>query len=105
MDIYPEDYEVCYWRKCWGLRNEILSALRDAEGDEYEIKIDADAADVIADVINGWMDPEKWETEGDSIWEYEVMAPHLEQDIINLKWLAEYLDENPETECYFYDSY
>lgn len=33
--------EVCYWRKCWGIRNLIIDELVDNEEDfgEYELSI------------------------------------------------------------------
>lgn len=108
--VYPfdgNDVEIAYWRKCWGLRNNILNVLgtRFAE-DNYESEIDTiEKVQDVMDVIYYFMDKEHWESEGDSIWEYENSIRGLRDDYMNLVIMIEFMKDNPDIYLVFYDSY
>lgn len=102
------EYEICYWRKCWNIRERILDILGGDRGDIgggiYE---DLKSNDIIAIadqlfilIYNG---AEKWD---DSIWEYEEVVARLGEDIARLGWLVRFIAKNPmQYEIEFYDSY
>lgn len=108
--VYPfdgNDVEIAYWRKCWGLRNNILNVLgtRFAE-DNYKSEIDTiEKVQDVMDVIYYFMDKEHWESEGDSIWEYENSIRGLRDDYMNLVIMIEFMKDNPDVYLVFYDSY
>ena len=102
------EYEICYWRKCWNIRERILNILGGDRGDigggYYE---DLTTTDIlgISDAIylllyNG---AEHWR---DSIWEFEEVVPNLGADIAKLGWLVRFMEKNAMScEVEFYDSY
>ncbi len=99
--------EVCYWRKCWGIRGEILDIFdeQDIMSGGYEYQIKSEHISKIVKVIKKYLNKKYWEENARSIWEYREYFPRNIQNIINLLWLKRYLKENPNVECYFYDSY
>lgn len=104
---FDETLDVCYWRKCWGIRRAILNVL-DPQGvrsDEYEFRVEAEDVPAIKKALKPFFDSIYWEENGDSIWEYEEYKDVLLQDWVNLTWLEEYLKNNPDAVCFFYDSY
>ena len=99
------EYEVCYWRKCWNVRSDILEIL-DAgqEGGIYRIETVEQVLDIREALVQYLLKPERW---SDSIWSMDEIAPHLARDIMNLGWLVNYMKEH-EGEKFiieFYDSY
>ena len=104
------DIEVCYWRKCWGLRNLVINYLSSwHEGNEEgAYQLDAKKIRVIAnDILAECNNKEWWDVDGESIWTYSEFHKHLERDIDVLNMLADFLENNNVTweEFYFYDSY
>ncbi len=90
------EYDICYWRKCWNIRNKIIDILNAPQcGGVYEIDKPSQILmirDAIADFL---AHPETWEDEyGDSIWDIYEIAPCLIQNIFNLNWLYEYMKDN-----------
>ncbi len=108
--VYPwneeleEGVEILYWRKNWGLRNAVLNYFDDDEKYEYTIETSQQVFDLIR-IIVSFMDENKWEDEGDSIWEYNEILPTLQQNIINLAIIASFMRNNPDVYLIFYDSY
>lgn len=102
-----KEYEFCYWRKCWGIRNGILGVVQaELYGDKYDFILEPkDLQNIIEKVIIPFLDSDKWEEDGSSIWSFDEMAEHLAWDVIVLAWLAEYAKDHPEIEVKFYDSY
>lgn len=102
-----KEYEFCYWRKCWGIRNGILGVVHaEMYGDKYDFKLEArEVRGVAEEVIIPFLDSDKWEEEGASIWSFDEIAEHLAWDVVMLLWLAAYMEEHPEVEVHFYDSY
>lgn len=95
--------EFAYFRKCWGLRNEILAVLH--ANDEYTVPVDAEDIIPIVRVIFKYLDKEYYNEYACSIWEYDEYVDIIKQSIINLMWLRTYMDANPEVRLWFYDSY
>ena len=75
------------------------------EQEQYEIKIDIEDIPAIIKIIYKFLSKDYWEEYGDSIWEYEEIKEHLVQDIMNLKWLYDFMQKNDNIEVRFYDSY
>ena len=65
--------EIAYLRKCWGLRTDLINHVAwDEYKDDYLYIIDNfDKIFDVMDIIASWMDEEKWEADGGSIWEYK----------------------------------
>lgn len=113
---FEEDYdgvEVIYHRKDWGWRNSIMKEFgwRDvnmcddiADMKAYLIETPAQVLKLI-EVTASWLNEEKWEKEGESIWEYESARRHLVEDIINYSILYSFMQQNPDVFLEFYDSY
>ena len=108
--ILPPDYrtdnefEIVYWRKCWGIRNIILDTLHGYDSDYTSI--DAEDIPAIIRQLYKFCSKEYWDENAESIWEFEeAIDTMVIQAIINLKWLYSYMLEHPEVTCYFYDSY
>lgn len=96
--------EICYWRKCWGIRNAIVDKFHfDKDGGEYTL--DAEDIPVIIRILFDFYGQVEWEDEADSIWEWEEFKETLSQQIMNLTWLYNYMLEHSDAEVIFYDSY
>ena len=102
-----DDFEVCYWRKCYGLRNDILCIIgKRWYPDEYEFKLTKNDIDNIIKLLGSYNE----ETWVDSIWEWTSdedgwsYSEHIKRDIEDLKILRELMDKH-DLEVYFYDSY
>lgn len=98
------DFEFCYWRKCWNVRNDILCLVTepyDGEGREVEVSVDE-----LKDILkllksynsNTWVD-------GSSIWSWEEHKSANARNIKNLKELIKLKKKYPELKVIFYDSY
>lgn len=103
------EYDICYWRKCWNIREKIIDILHaPQDGGIYEID-KPDQILLIRDVIANFLaHPETWEEGfGGSIWDIFEIAPSLIQNIFNLNWLYDYMEENKgaKIKVEFYDSY
>lgn len=98
------DFEVAYWRKCWGLRNDILWLIGKRWSDEWKFNLNKDDVNLIIKLLESY-NADNWE---DSIWEWDdeefPYSEKIKQDIKNLKLLLRLMDEY-ELEVYFYDSY
>lgn len=105
---YDGDIEIVYFRKCWGIRNGVLDILgkRFSNADEYFFEIDKpeQVLDIIG-LLSYFLDPNRWEDEGDSIWSFEEIRAQLIVSIINLAAIEIFMKENPDVYLEFYDSY
>jgi len=99
--------EVCYWRKCWGIRGMILGVLfaQNLPKEQYSYDLEWKEVENIARGLLPFLDKEYFNENAESIWDFEEMQEHLLQDIINLTWLAWYMKSHPEVKVSFYDSY
>lgn len=102
---YGEYPEINYHRKDWSLRNDIIEYFGGENSTGYyNIETPSQVFDIIRITVS-WMDREKWEEDGDSIWDYDEVLPRLQQDIINLAIIASFMKNNPDVYLIFYDSY
>ena len=105
--------EVVYWRKCWGIRNEMVAHLNNKyktdDRDEYKWSLDTEDCYCLIEILREYDNKDVWDNEGRSIWDYEDdhMHDHLLADIHTLHEIIRLLqDNNPRVlEVYFYDSY
>lgn len=98
------EMHVAYWRKCWGIRGDILSILHAGqEGGEYPVE--AEDLPAIRRALIKYLRPDYWEEKADSIWEFEEMIEPMLNILLNLKWLEGYLKSHPKDSAFFYDSY
>lgn len=95
--------EVCYWRKCWGIRNAIVEKLH--FNDNEESKLDVEDIPVIIKILFDFYGQTEWEEDADSIWEWDEFKDTLRQQIFNLMWLYDYMLKHSNAEVIFYDSY
>lgn len=113
-DIIPErlrdsvdPFEIAYWRKCYGIRSEILHFLsigRDVLG-ETSFTLDREDIGNIIELMKLYLNRRYWNDYADSIWDFNTFRPMQEKNIKRLKWLYRYMDKHPDIEVYFYDSY
>ena len=105
---YGESPEIIYHRKDWGWRNSIMSAFGWCANDVDQWKFEIDTPESVLALIEltaKWLDKDRWEDEGGSIWEYDMARPHLIQDISNLAIIYGWMLNNPDVYLEFYDSY
>ena len=99
------EMEIAYWRKCWGIRNEIIKILHMSD-DQYRAEINIEDIPPIIRMLYNFLSESYWNEYGDSIWDYdEGIKEKLVQNIINLKWLYYFMQKNENIEIEFYDSY
>lgn len=112
---YDEVKEICYWRKCWGLRDDIMDYLNRNKtetcpledwGPVYEL----DVTDLfeIYKIIISWQDKKKWNSEGRSIWGYKEIKKYLRNHVRRLSYIIGLLQNeeiNKAATIFFYDSY
>lgn len=96
-------YDVCYWRKCYNLRNEILYIIGHRFDEEYEFGLDVEDVEQIIEYLSS-INEDNWEDSGQSIWEWNEMEEHIQNDIENLNALVELMNEH-DMDVVFYDSY
>ena len=60
---------------------------------------------IFIELIAGWLNEERWEDEGSSIWSYKDIREVLIQNIINLSIIYTFMLDNPDIYLIFYDSY
>ena len=106
---YNDNIEIIYHRKDWGWRNDIMRTFGwwNSSVDQYKFELER-PADVLTliELTAGWLDKERWENEGSSIWDYEESArKHLITDISNLAVIYGWMLNNPDVYLEFYDSY
>ncbi len=100
------NYEITYFRKCWGIRGEICRLLHSPEDGGYSA-VDSEDIPAIIRILEKYSEKNYWDENADSIWEFEEQIYNIRQTIKNLLWLKMYLEENKDnvSECVWYDSY
>lgn len=96
---------MAYWRKCWGIRDEILETIGEdlRGGDNYLIS--REQLKKVINVLKKFTDKEYWEKNADSIWEYDEFKDNQKQNIRQLRWIYGYMKWHPDVQLFFYDSY
>lgn len=100
---YWTSYEICYWRKCWNIRSEILSVVESYSEITYDCILSKDEVDKIIDVLQSFNE-ENWRDNGGSIWEFEDMEDTLKEQVDNLRIVRQLMDKY-DLVVEFYDSY
>ena len=105
----PLDCEVCYWRKCWGIRNDIIDYLHNTyeiQEELYEYELTLADLQAIYDILLSWYNKKKWNESGRSIWDWKTMKEQLRYDCNRLAYLiAKKEVYGDDLSVYFYDSY
>ena len=101
---YNDGVEVCYWRKCWGLRNWFLrTAFPNRSADEWEFKCGVTEITYLWRIVIHYLEnPEDWDN---SIWDFDEIKSALKEQKRNLFWLRIWMKLHPDAEVIFYDSY
>ena len=98
------EIEPIYWRKCWGLRREVISVLHMSK-DEFKKEIDPEDIPALIRALMPFLSRDYWDRDADSIWEYDEYFQTIYKNLVFLEWLKYYYKEHPDIEVYFYDSY
>lgn len=104
---YGEYAEVAYWRKCWNVRHAIMNAIAGGIEDNGETSICLEDVYAIIAALETFTE-ENWDDDSwayGSIWEWEEYKDHHANNIARLKLLALLMEDEPDLEVYFYDSY
>lgn len=105
-DFHEDEIEIVYWRKYWGLRTQIVRTFGYDENNEYYISFyKPSQVKELIEIIASWMNREKWELEGSSIWTFDEAFPNLIRTVINLSAFYQFMQDNPDVYLEFYDSY
>ena len=105
---YDDEVEIVYHRKDWGWRNDIMTTFgwRTAPVEQWKFEIETpEQVLTLIELTARWLDGNRWEDEGDSIWEYIDVRPHLINDLCNLAIIYGFMQTNPDIYLVFYDSY
>lgn len=105
-DYNKNSVEVCYWRKCWNIRNMFLNQnffLR--KSDECYFKLNIPNIRSMRDIIKYYLKhPNEWNIDN-GYWEFKDYKYILKTQYWNLFWLQIWMMFNMDKEVYFYDSY
>lgn len=93
-----ENYEICYWRKFYGLRNEILNKV------DINKALSPKDIENIIDILDSFTNHEYYEENSLTFWGYCGMFEILKHQIASLLWLRAQMNKQ-EIICEFYDSY
>lgn len=100
-------YDICYWRKCWNIRDILFDAKGKENCGEYNFTVDElkEVRDGIYHAI--CKGPKVWNEENRSIWDFEEAMNFLPWDIVRISALIDYLQHEGagRSEAFFYDSY
>ena len=101
------DFEICYWRKCYNIRNMIMDVVESArDNDNSDILTTTDIEKIIRGLQS--FNSANWQENGGSIWDWDdeeyPYSEKIQRGIENLKNLQT-LMEKYDLEVYFYDSY
>lgn len=101
-----DECSVCYWRKCYGIRNAILRVVDPSVTNEYRFPVTLDNIDDIIKTFKYFLHKKEWEEDADSIWEWnENTRRNQARNLRGLKRLRRWLKRHPDDTAYFYDSY
>ena len=103
-DYVDNEVEICYWRKCWGLRNAFIHTnflVEDPDTCEYRLSI-KEVDYLRALIVTYLKHPEEWDN---SIWSFDEIKHSLYDQRWNLFLLHFWMKKHPDAEVIFYDSY
>lgn len=99
------DFDICYWRKCYNVRSDILDILDYGEAN-YITRLTIDDIYNILDILKNY-NRKTWVYGGwtGSIWTWDEHKARNKTHIKNLKLLIKLMKKYPDLEVYFFDSY
>jgi hypothetical protein len=99
-------FEICYWRKCWNVREDIFTVICAETDSQYHFILDIYDIKEIIKVLKSY-NKKTWIYGGwgGSIWEWSEHKKTNRRHIRNLKRLVRIMKKYPDLEVYFYDSY
>lgn len=100
-------YEICYWRKCWNVREAILDICGENSPNDWKYALDISEVCAIRGYLES-LNEKIWDSEslyGGSIWTWEEHEPQNQKHIEALTDLIEAMQYDPDMRVYFYDSY
>lgn len=99
----PESIEICYLRKCYSIRDEVMEAIHCEDNGSKQLSI-SDLA-IIYTVLNKYRDVDYFNDNDDCIWTFEEIQPSIELSLANILALIEYMQTHPDLIAIWYDSY
>lgn len=108
---YKYEYDITYWRKCYGIRSYILSIIRRNHDEKTDGKFDfvltvEDLKDIQWLIHQCAISKRYFDDQANSSFEYELMRPILEQQARSLEvLLQEIAKQGNNIKVIFYDSY
>lgn len=107
--MHKQDFEVCYWRKCWNIRGLIFNILIKERGplptNDAVVLLNANNIAEIIEALKS-LNAENWDEMGGSIWEFDEMKKKIKYQIKLLKKVKRAMKKYGDNlKIYFYDSY
>ena len=105
---YNNDIEIAYWRKCWNIRQAVMNHFnwRFESDDQWQFSIDKPEQILeLIEIFASWLDEERWEEDGNSIWTYKEVRQSIINAIVNCAIIYTFMLNNPDVYCLWYDSY
>lgn len=99
---------LCYWRKCYNIRNLMLESLSENsyDGRGGSVFISVDELKTFYKKLYKLNSAKGWEDNDDSIWTYREMRATLDQHLLNIEWLINLCERSSEEIMIeFIDSY
>ena len=109
-DLYDQSNQIdlAYWRKYWGLRNDIINIIYENYYDnDSEVLLSENQIKKIRNLIMELTFSKKKYLEScGGYWDYNIYSVLRGiRQMINLTWAARQVRKNPEVEVFWYDSY
>lgn len=98
---YGYNPDICYWRKCWNIRNAIFDRIDGVYDNEDSENLSIEDINEIIEILASFTE-DNW---NGSIWAWEEIQPHLCEQCATLMELYDLMVADPEIKVYFYDSY
>lgn len=96
--------EICYWRRCWNIRNKIFEIIEKHSNEEYKYSLSLDNVVDIYYMLKN-LNKKNWFDDGSSIWDWEDIKKSIKRNIKALNKLIKRMKKEPDLEVIFYDSY
>lgn len=98
-------YELCYWRKCYGMTNYI-SRYIDIGTKPTQFLTLEDIPPII-DILSMFLDKDYYEEHNDSFWGYDEIKDEIKKQISNLTKAEEFLSglDKSDYVLYYYNSF